>query len=131
MAHFTDEAEDWFEDFLDDNENPTWRMFEQAFRNKYENRRWLLKWRKDLKDLKQRPGESIETYAYEFKKLAKKIPGLRPADKFELFVDGLQPEVIKEVKLRNKNTIEEIIKLISRYEEILERIDDRKNKRPR
>jgi len=82
MAGFLyEDAEEWYLEFMtaDDNNNlPTWTATKAAFLNRFKSQKWKNKWRNQMENLKQRLGESIDSYHGRFKRLVNK--GLEVAE---------------------------------------------------
>ena len=132
--YLKEDAEEWWLELMnvEAGNEPTWEVMEESFWNTFNNRRWKNKALSELNNLRIRRNESIRAYAGQFKKICKRIDNLTEERKAEYFLRGLTPELASLALTHEKETVEDIVSLIEKYEEgrdITNRIEPKIKKR--
>jgi hypothetical protein len=117
-----DQAEDWYlETYVqggEDDELPTWAALMTSFRNKFCGAKWQNKWIKQLAELKQLPGETIDQYHSRYTRLIVRVPaGMPDEQKFFYFKKGLKKGILPLISMHNPEDVRAAVELIREYED--------------
>jgi hypothetical protein len=115
-----DQAEDWYlETYVEEDEElPTWTALMTSFKDKFCGAKWQNKWIKQLSELKQLPGETIDQYNSRYTRLIVRVPaGMPDEQKFFYFKKGLKKGILPLISMHNPDDVKAAVELIREYED--------------
>src|SRR5688572_1267320 len=130
-AHLRDDAEEWCETTT----ATTWAEWLQAFKEFFCTFRWINKWHRELKELRQNSDEAIDTYYAAHRRLIRKInkiAEMSAADQMRYFVKGLRPELTPIIMMNDPADVATAVDLIRKYEageDVVKRKESRRSQK--
>ncbi|RHZ47549.1 hypothetical protein Glove_578g21 [Diversispora epigaea] len=122
VTYLEDDVEEWYDE-INPNDMADWATWKAGFVEKYCNTWWKNKWLRELKNNRQRLGETIDAYYARFKRLVKRVD-INVDQHKQLFIKGLLPHIAPLVTMQAPATLAAALEKAQAYEEGLDMVNE-------